>query len=569
MDSEAPEIEPMMGFSQTRDVLLEGVLWSALHRPREKAELRLAMEAELARVLPGKDYALLVEVDGGRFFVEIARGESCPLTPGEEGPPGIWQPEGKTTFPLLYDHYQIGELVLRGQPDEDTAKLLEILLLHFSIALANHRLNEETQKNVTVYSQSLRSLEEGIGLLQVQDRESLAARFLQLALLAVGSHAGAVYSLEELGKLDSGLKFQHAMGLPEHLLEEIVLEDGTWWPGAVADTSCPLLLSRDPITGEFPGLDNNRIPPPFKTLMVAPLSYHGFHTGICIFCNIDFEDPAFVEKKEASSHLLELGAALFHRAQLEQDAIHARQMETELEIASVVQRQLIPKAPPQIPHLEIGFLSKMSQHVGGDYLDILEGDLGETFCVLADVSGHGINSALLMSSFRSTYRGDSMWVQPDELLASLNERVREEAQGTGMFLTAVTLKIENNGSSFEFASAGHNPVFVYRPSEDKFYDLEASGPPLGMFPGIEYEEEVFSTRPEDLLILYTDGIVEASNHQGEMFEVERLQECIRKNKDQPVPDIVQNLYGQVVQFTDRKEQEDDISLLILRFKENQ
>ncbi len=566
MNSGIPEIEAIEENPETRDVILEGVIWSSLHRPRNKEALRQAMEVELDRVLPDWSYALLIQEDGGQFFVEVAHGKDCPLTAGEIGPSGIWQPEGMVSLPLLYDTYQLGELILKGKPGEALAETLEILLLHFSIALANHRLNQEVQKNAAVYSQSLRSLEEGIGLLQVQDRESLAARYLQLALLAVGSHAGAVYSLNEFGKLDSGLKLQHAMGLPEHLLEEIVLSDGTWWPGAAVNSACPLLLSRDPLTGDFPGLDNERIPAPFQTLMVAPLAYHGFHTGICIFCNIDFEDPAFPERKEASSHLFELGAALFHRSQLEQDAIHARQMETELEIASVVQRQLIPKAPPEIPNLEIGFLSKMSQHVGGDYLDILEGDLGDTFCVLADVSGHGINSALLMSSFRSTYRGDSMWVPPDELLSNLNERVREEAQGTGMFLTAVSLKIENGGDAFAFASAGHNPVFVFRPSEDQFFSLEASGPPLGMFPGIEYEEETFSTNPGDLLILYTDGIVEASDHSGEMFEVERLQECIRDLQNEPVPEIVQKLYDRVVHFTDRKEQEDDISVLILRFK---
>ena len=566
MDFETPELESLVDSPHNRNLLEEGIHLSALHRSREKSGLRKAMEEELARLLPGRDYALLVEMDGGRFFVEIANGENCPLTAGESGPSDIWNPEEKTTYPLLYDHYKIGELILQGKLDPDTSQHLANILLHFAIALANHRLNEETRKNATVYSQSLRSLEEGIGLLQVQDQESLAARFLQLALLAVGASAGAVYSLEELGKTDSDLRFQHAIGLPEHLLEEICMEDGTWWPGTVIDSACPLLLSRDPVSGEFPGLDNERIPAPFQTLMVAPLAYHGFHTGICIFCNIDFENPAFVERKEASSHLLELGAALFHRAKLEQDAIHARQMETELEIASVVQRQLIPKAPPEIPRLEIGFLSKMSQHVGGDYLDVLEGDLGDTFCVLADVSGHGINSALLMSSFRSTYRGESLWISPEELLGTLNERVRDEAQGTGMFLTAVTLKIESGGGSFEFASAGHNPVYVYRPSEDKFYELEASGPPLGMFPGIEYELETFETQAGDILVLYTDGIVEASNHDADMFETERLQECIRDLRDQPVTEMVEEIYQRVLQFTDRKEQEDDISLLIVRFK---
>ncbi len=565
MSSGASEIGPQLHPLNLQEGLEEAP-WASLHRPRNKEDLRQAMARELAKILPGEDYALLVQVEDGNYFVEVASGPNCPIRAGEIGPSGSWNPEGMQSMPLLYDKYTLGKLILAKHPGDEVSKVLEALLLHFSIALANYKLNEEAQKNATIYSQSLRSLEEGIGLLQVQDHESLAARFLQLALLAVGSHAGAVYSLDELGRLDSELRLQHAMGLPDHLLEEIVLEDGTWWPGAVVDTACPLLLSRDPLTGEFPGLDNERIPPPFQTLMVAPLAYHGFHTGVCVFCNIDFEDPSFAEKKEASAHLFELGAALFHRAQLEQDAIHSRQMETELEIASVVQRQLIPKTPPEIPNLEIGFLSKMSQHVGGDYLDILEGDLGDTFCVLADVSGHGINSALLMSSFRSTYRGDSLWMQPDELLGSLNERVREEAQGTGMFLTAVTLKIEKGGGSFDFASAGHNPVFVFRPKEDRFFNLEASGPPLGMFPGVEYEEETFATETGDLLILYTDGIVEASNHQSEMFEVERLQSCIREFQDLPVPEIVQHIYDKVVHFTDRKEQEDDISLLILRFQ---
>lgn len=135
-----------------------------------------------------------------------------------------------------------------------------------------------------------------------------------------------------------------------------------------------------------------------------------------------------------------------------------------------------------------------------------------------------------------------------------------------MFLTAACIRLVPEQRKFHFASAGHNPVFLFRPDEDRFFTFEASGPPLGMFPGITYEAEQFQALRGDILVLYTDGVVEAQRPAGEhMFGEEGLKTCIRSCAAQGAEAIVDGLYRRLDRWTGSSGHSDDVSVLVIRF----
>jgi sigma-B regulation protein RsbU (phosphoserine phosphatase) len=214
----------------------------------------------------------------------------------------------------------------------------------------------------------------------------------------------------------------------------------------------------------------------------------------------------------------------------------------------------------------------MSQQVGGDYLDCLEGVNGEYIVTIADVSGHGVDSALLMTSFRSTYRAESLRTEPDVLLNNLNNVMVHEVGDTGMFLTTVTLKIAADGRSFSFSSAGHNPFLLYRASEDQFFSLESSGPPLGVMRGVDYLLEEVVTESGDVLVLYTDGVVEATAfaagddfEEEDMFGEERLKDLVRDYHNASSTEIKDRVFQEVRDFSGMQTQSDDVSMMVVKF----
>ena len=116
----------------------------------------------------------------------------------------------------------------------------------------------------------------------------------------------------------------------------------------------------------------------------------------------------------------QLAAALLHRLSLEARNANGQMIARELEIAATIQKRLLPNQAPPTDEYEFAWNTIAAQNIGGDYLDAFCSDLGDVHAVVADASGHGINSALLMSSFRSNYRGNTAWMEPNDLAASLN-----------------------------------------------------------------------------------------------------------------------------------------------------
>jgi sigma-B regulation protein RsbU (phosphoserine phosphatase) len=242
-----------------------------------------------------------------------------------------------------------------------------------------------------------------------------------------------------------------------------------------------------------------------------------------------------------------------------------------LELAGIVQKSLIPSFAPEIQGLDIAGRSDPCQEVGGDYFDYLYGPgfpAGTFKVVVGDISGHGVDSALLMTAARAFIRLRA--AQPGEAsqaVASMNRDLAADMEGSGHFMTLFYLDIDPRRRSAQWVRAGHEPALLYRPQEDRFEELLGEGIPLGIETKTEFSEQRLPPlAPGAVIALGTDGIWEASDPQGAIFGKDRFRELIRASAAQPARQIVARVFDEVNRHTRGLPPQDDITLVIVKIE---
>jgi sigma-B regulation protein RsbU (phosphoserine phosphatase) len=187
--------------------------------------------------------------------------------------------------------------------------------------------------------------------------------------------------------------------------------------------------------------------------------------------------------------------------------------------------------------------------------------------VVGDVSGHGISSALLMAGVRAYLRGRV--TQPGsvaQIVNDVNRLVSADTLKTYQFMTLFFLAIEAQSGKMTWVRAGHDPIIMYSPDKDQFEKLKGQGIPLGVEEDWQYTEYQATLRPGQILVLTTDGVWEAHNKEGKMFGRKRFKETIRRYADLGADGIRLAIINAVAAFRGEAQQEDDITLVVLKFK---
>lgn len=553
-----------MSLVTATDPWAEAAALAALHACRTPVDLDREMRSELDRLLPGIPVALCLATDGAAGHrVQVVSGK-CPLVVGSVAAEADWQLPESQRLPIRYRSHRLGALLIGAPLAGTDHAALDAVLAHYGAALVNLTLNEESRLATEHYCASLQALEEGIVLFQEEDPEAVMARLLNLATTMVSSTAGALYVLREVGDPSSGLCLEQALGIPDSLLGSFRTEDGSIWPDVLLGQTTRV-YERE-AAGGMASLAPDCVPTILANLVVLPLRYHGVDAGLCVLFNAAIDPGSARDQLDRISSLGQLGAALLHRLRLEALTARNRSIARELQIAETIQRRLLPRKAPSAEEFEFAWCSVAAQSIGGDYLDLLTSDLGDIYAVVADASGHGINSALLMSSFRSTYRAEAPWMEPAELARRLNEDVVDEVGATGMFITMATLRIERESRRLTLTSAGHNPVLLYRAATGKIETIASHGPPLGFVSDVAYEHVELILESGDVLFLYTDGITEAADLELEMFGEERLAALLRQHAGAPAQDLLLAVQRSLAEFTGRQTYDDDISMSIVKLR---
>jgi len=248
---------------------------------------------------------------------------------------------------------------------------------------------------------------------------------------------------------------------------------------------------------------------------------------------------------------------------------HLEQIIAALNVAQEVQQSLLPQQPPKEKRFDIAGSSQYCDETGGDYYDYIELPLRGSnvyAVVVGDVSGHGISSALLMAGVRAYLRGRvTRTGSVAEIITDVNRLVSADTMETGQFMTLFFLVMEAQTGRITWVRAGHDPVLLYSPDEDHFEKLEGAGLPLGVEETWQYRDSTKTIRPGQILVLTTDGVLEAHNKKGEMFGRDRVKEIISRYADLGAEGIRLAIIDAVTAFRGDAQQEDDITLVVLKF----
>jgi sigma-B regulation protein RsbU (phosphoserine phosphatase) len=248
-------------------------------------------------------------------------------------------------------------------------------------------------------------------------------------------------------------------------------------------------------------------------------------------------------------------------------------MKQALNFAMEVQQNLLPKKVPQVPGIDIAGQSIYCDETGGDYYDFL--DVGrrngyQLGVAVGDVSGHGIQAALLMATVRAFLKsrvkqGGSI----AHVIADINRLVADDASETGQFMTLFYAEIEPHGKGLHWVRAGHDPALLYSPEGDNFEELKGKGIALGVDGGSEYHAQTIKgLSPGQVLLIGTDGIWEAQNESGEMFGKKRLRALIRRFAHLSSKKMISSIIDELQAFRKSVKQDDDITLVVIKVDEN-
>jgi len=236
----------------------------------------------------------------------------------------------------------------------------------------------------------------------------------------------------------------------------------------------------------------------------------------------------------------------------------------ELEGSVRVQQKLLPEQPPALAGVEIAVRYLPMMGVSGDYYDFVSLGEGQVGLALGDVCGKGMAAALLMASVHSALR-TQVQATPKavgELLAHLNEVVHRDAPER-YFVTLTYGLLDANSHTFTYSNAGHPPVLHYQAATGQVRELGVGGTVLGVWEEIEYPRETVSLGIGDALVLYTDGIIEASNASEEVFGIERLHDVIGMHGGKSAEGLVEAILSAASQFA-HEGWEDDVTVLVVK-----
>jgi serine phosphatase RsbU (regulator of sigma subunit)/anti-sigma regulatory factor (Ser/Thr protein kinase) len=243
------------------------------------------------------------------------------------------------------------------------------------------------------------------------------------------------------------------------------------------------------------------------------------------------------------------------------EAKERERIQQELQVAALIQQTLLPKELPAIPGWHVDAFYRPARAVGGDFYDFINLEDGRLGVVIGDVTDKGVPAALVMATCRSMLRAAAQrHNSPSAVLADVNEALVPEIP-PAMFVTCLYAIIDTNEGEIVLANAGHNLPYVR--SSGGVVELRATGMPLGLMPGMSYDERTYRLDRGDVMVLTSDGITEAHSVEGEMYGFGRLMArvAIKPAND----DMVAALVGDLENFTGADaEQEDDITLVVVR-----
>ena len=248
-------------------------------------------------------------------------------------------------------------------------------------------------------------------------------------------------------------------------------------------------------------------------------------------------------------------------------------MRQSLNLARDVQQNLLPKGNLKTAGLDIAGRSIYCDETGGDYYDYIKINDAKNEKVgiaIGDVSGHGIPSALLMATARSSLRQRiSFDGSIAQIISDVNQQLVKDIEDSGQFMTMLFITLDTLDQKLQWVRAGHDPGIFYDPATDKIEELGGPGIALGVFEDSQYTmNERVGLKKGQIIVLSTDGVWEARNTDGELFGKDRFYEIIRRNAAKSSTEILETVFDALDEFQKDSKAEDDITLVVVKIETN-
>jgi serine phosphatase RsbU (regulator of sigma subunit)/putative methionine-R-sulfoxide reductase with GAF domain len=262
------------------------------------------------------------------------------------------------------------------------------------------------------------------------------------------------------------------------------------------------------------------------------------------------------------------GIAIFAAISIEKFKMHIQvlereKIEKELQIAKNIQQSFLPDEKKiALQGMDVACLNIPSSEVGGDYYDIIPLNEYETIFTINDISGHGIPASLPMSIFSANFK---YGIKKDrDMLATIThlDNLIAETTDASQFVTSFTCCVNLKDRELQYLNCGHHPTFISR--KGRIIELKEGETPLGLFPGLPRNISKVNLETDDLVLLYTDGVIEAENPRKEQFDYERLKDCIKANHHLPAESIKEKLIRELKEFIDADNFADDVTFVIIK-----
>ena len=470
--------------------------------------------------------------------------------------------QSELAVPLIVKNKVIGVIDIQSEEPgfftHEHRRLLELTASRMGVAIENARLYTRVSRQaqtLTVLGEISREIT------SILDPDDLLERVGQLLKRVIDFQMFSILLWNERSHL-----FEHRFSsrYGERVVREHAVALGHGLIGIAAQ-------SREPVLAPDVRKDHRYINANTETRseLAAPLIYKGNVIGV-----IDLEHTRVNYYNEDHQRTLttlaaQLAISIANARLYQRISEEEQRMERDLDMAREVQLRLLPATPPQPVHAEIAARFIAARSIGGDVYDFLDYGNGRTALAIGDVSGKAAPAALYAALVSGILRSLAMrHLSPAQMLAALNDQLQERKLDA-QYVTMLMALWDDNNQTLQIANAGSvQPVFVTNttgdPADRIVKTIEAEGFPLGLFPGAVYEQFTFSTQPGDMIVFFSDGIVDAENSDHEMFGTDRLNHVLQNQASTTAETTVDAVLGAVTEFQAGTEHFDDETVVVLR-----
>ncbi len=398
------------------------------------------------------------------------------------------------------------------------------------------------------------------------DLDEVLNRVIDEVIAAVHAERGFLM----LRDADGQLQFRAARGLDRSTIEQPAFQVSRSVVQRVAEEGQPLLTS-DAQGEAWLKARQSVMVLGLRAVLCVPLQLKGATLGV-IYVDNRVQSGIFTQDDlELLTSIASSAATAIENARLYQVAVEKGRLERELQVAREVQTSLLPRETPHLAGWEFAAWWEPAREVAGDFYDFIPINLAKASepspgfgIVIADVADKGMPAALFMALTRSSVRASvAQALSPADGVTQANRLICADA-ANGMFVTLCYAQLDPATGEIVYVNAGHNPPLWYRADQDQLVELARTGMVLGIFDTNRFEQRTAQLNPGDFILLYTDGVTEATDAQQQEFGMERLRHVVLENRRASAAEMVAALEEATSGFIGSTAPFDDITVVVVK-----